>query len=61
MTIQNLRLASGNEIEMQGNITDVKQALRNHSEFYYLADKVTSEYVSGGGCEVALPPLAIGS
>ena len=61
MTYQNLRLASGNEIEIQGSINDVKQALRNHSEFNYLADKVTSEYISGGGCEVALPPLEIGS
>ena len=57
-----LRLAMGLEIELKGFRDHVMtDTLRNHDEFSFLAPKVTHEYIDGGGCELRLPPLEIGS
>ena len=57
-----IRLAMGLEIELKGlRDSAMINELRNHSEYYFLAPKVDSEYIDGGGCEIKLPPLEIGS
>ena len=62
LSTTSLRLAMGLEIELKGLRDHVmSETLRNHNEFSFLAPKVTHEYIDGGGCELRLPPLEIGS
>jgi len=62
LSTTSLRLAMGLEIELKGlRDHNMSETLRNHSEYYFLAPKVTHEYIDGGGCELRLPPLEIGS
>ena len=67
LNTNSIRLAMGLEIEASkgdsniSNSNDMIRALRNHNQYSFLADKVSSEYIDGGGCEIVLPPLEIGS